>query len=78
MESPEDRQFRIKREEMEIRHRQRVFWAIFGLLCVIVIILVNDASSVREQTFATSALSAIVAGVVGYFGGLAGKAPSEK
>lgn len=91
-ESSLEQESRLRREEIELKHkldgqrdeakqRQRVFWAVFVLLLIIAvacgwIILFQNDASVETQTFARSAISAILAGLVGYFSGSAGKTPS--
>lgn len=78
VETPEDRSSRIKREE-EATHKRRVFWALFAVVIVVgvgsamIAILNNDP---QTQEWARTLASAVFAGLIGYFGGSVGKAPS--
>lgn len=79
IETPEERSSRIKREEAEATHKRRIFWALFTVVLftaatATTVALVSDDPATREWGRTTA--SAIVAGLIGYFGGSVGRAPS--
>jgi hypothetical protein len=53
-----------------------VFGSLLTIALISIVILLQDDASTETQTFARTLISAILAGLVGYFGGAAGKAPS--
>jgi len=62
----------------DARHRRRVFWCVFGVAILagavsFWVILFDRGASAETLTWARTVASAIVAGVIGYFGGAAGK-----
>ncbi len=74
-----DNQHQRERVLQEVRHRQRVFWSVFGVAIVggavsFWVISFDRSATTETLTWARTVASAIVAGVIGYFGGTAGKA----
>lgn len=86
----EELQARLRREEAESRHtleqerteaayRRRISWLVFAVVVAaggvsVGIILFDQNAPAETQTWARTVASAVIAGLVGYFGGMGGKA----
>lgn len=76
-EKPEELASRLRRDEAEAAHKRRVFWALFAVVVAVGIFgtltaLLNNDPQTKE--WARTVASAIIAGLIGYFGGSIGKA----
>jgi hypothetical protein len=76
----EDRQneHKLAKEDAEAKYRRFIFGAVFIVVIVFGaaagwVALFDDGASAERQTLAGTIASAIVAGMVGYFGGSSGK-----
>lgn len=64
----------------DAKHRRRIFWCVFSVVIAAAVValwvgLFDRTAAAETQAWARTIGSAIIAGVVGYFGGTAGKAP---
>jgi hypothetical protein len=91
IEQVEELRSRLRREEaetehklaierVEAAHRRRIFWAVFSVVVLagvasMWIVLFESDVSPETEAWARTVASAIVAGLVGYFGGSAVKVP---
>lgn len=79
VETSEDRIARLDREQDDAKHRRQVFWAVFALVVIagagsFSLATTIDASP-ETQSWLRTIASEVIAGLVGYFGGSAGKVP---
>ncbi len=76
VETPEERNARIQREDDEAVHRRQVFWAVFVVLLVVgtaAFAVMLFSSNPDNKEWARNIVAAIGSGLAGYVGGSAVK-----